>query len=122
MKRKQDEDDEEVVSHRFLEYALSGRGSCGVCAKPIQEGELRYGTKVHIPDTAVPAHDSLSFRCLSCVRRNFVSFHFDATFPDYVPAGREHSRSRSGFVDSPCQTVRADLLHHQTAICRCTNT
>jgi hypothetical protein len=30
----------------------------------------------------------------------FVSFHFDATFPDYVPAGREHSRCRSGFVES----------------------
>jgi hypothetical protein len=90
MKRKQDDDDEEVVSHRFLEYALSGWGGCGVCGKPIHEGELRYGTKVHIPETAIPAHDSVTWRCLACVRgslrgsRKIRSFHSTLTPPSQI--------------------------------------
>ncbi len=54
---------DEVIAHRFFEYAVSSRGNChGHCKKPIPEGALRYGTKVHIQD-----HDSISWRCIDCV-------------------------------------------------------
>ncbi len=58
-----EQDPDEDISHRFLEYAISNRGSChGHCKKPIEEGELRYGTKVHVQD-----HDSITWRCVDCV-------------------------------------------------------
>ena len=49
--------------HRWFEYAPSERGHCsGKCKELIEQGQLRYGTKLHIQD-----HDSISYRCLACI-------------------------------------------------------
>ena len=73
---QQEEEEDEVISHRFLEYAVSGRGSCGACGKQITDGALRYGTKVHIRMPDGKEHDSLTWRCLACVSlRNFRAGH-----------------------------------------------